>query len=266
MYKARAISKQAKEWVKALGEDQMGEAAESHQWVAVKAIKPTPHRRQQISSEIRIMKQLKQHPNIVHFISSHLHKEDNTVWIAMSWVEGKNLGRIVHDHIYKARRKSVSTPAFNEDETRKLAEMLFGALAVVHSMGCTHGDLHIGNIMVNQGVPMLIDFGEGNFMAEEMGKDVVKLAYALVECCVKPVLDADCCVPIPYKQYGSSQIEAMRKVLEMVADGKLEVPDGMRAFVKDILGGLQNTTTANDPLIQQHPFLSNREAGRALAK
>lgn len=275
IYKARPISKQAKEWVGVVHKDQTSgsvdveqpeKATDDYQWVAIKILNLTPDRRLRISREIKIMKRYKQHPNLVRLVSSHLHKKDNTVWIAVEWVEGQELGRIVDDHTREARKMKVSTPALDEGQTRKLAVLLFKTLAVPHSMGCTHEDIHTMNIMMKQDTPVLIDFGDGTFDAKKMGTDVLMLTYALVECCVKPVIDADCRGPIPLMQYDSNRIKAMRKVLGMVVDGEFEVPEGMRVFVKDILEGLKNTTTANDPLIQQHPFLTGREPSQVPVK
>ena len=121
--------------------------------------------------------------------------------------------------------------------------------------GVTHGDVHLGNVMINQQEPVLIDLSDGCFKANRMGRDIMMLTFALVECSVKPVMNAGHLGRIPLNKYDVDRKTAMKKVLEDVAKGGLEVPDGVRAFVRDIVSGLKNTN-ANDPLIRQHPFLN----------
>lgn len=269
VYKARPLSMQAKEMVKSLSEShapssvdekQIAKAAYSSQWVAVKVVEISSDKRHWVARELKIMRQLGKHPHLVSFISAHLHKKDNTVWIAMGWIDGKSLRHIVDEHADAARRKGKSTPAFDEDQTRRLAVSMFSALATLHSFGSTHGDIDVSNIMTSQGVPVLIDVGDGNFEAGEMGMDILMLTYALLECSVKPVMDVHYDGPIPLKHYDSNRREAIRRVLGMVARGRFGVPEGVRMFVKDIVKGVKDTTTANDPLIQGHPFLNNCEA------
>ena len=266
VYKALPLSTHAKEKVAALskketpegggGEKQVAKAAYSSQWVAVKVVEIESDNKNRIAKELRIMRQLGQHPHLVHFISAHMHRKDKAVWIAMGWIEGDNLGGIVDEHARVARSKRRSTPAFDEQQTRRLAVPLFDALAAVHSLGSTHGDIDVSNIMTSQGVPVLIDVGDGHFEPNQMGMDILMLTYALLECSVKPVMSVSYEGPIPLKHYDSDRRRAIKKVLSMVARGKFAVPEGMRAFVKDIVNGVKETTTANDPLILQHPFLN----------
>lgn len=273
VYRARPLSGRAKEMVDVLSKSHLPEnvsgkqtakAAYSSQWVAVKVLKIRSEKRHWIVRELKIMKQLGQHPHLVRFISAHLQRKDNTIWIAMGWIEGKNLGHIVDERADEAREKRRGSPAFDEDQTRGLAVSLFSALATLHALGSTHGDIDVSNVMMSQGVPVLIDVGDGSFEAERMGMDILMLAYALVECSVKPVMDVSYDGPIPLKHYDDDRRRAIRKVLEMVARGKFVVPEGVRTFVRDIVKGVKDKTTANDPLIQRHPFLNRSGDGGAM--
>ena len=156
VYKARPLSTQAKEMVKILSknhipgdvdEKQVAQATYSSEWVAVKVIEIKSDKKLWIARELKIMRQLGKHPHLVSFISAHLHKKNNTVWIAMGWIEGRSLRHIVDEHSEAARRKNKCTPVFDEDKTRKLAVSMFSALATLHSYGSTHGDIDVSNIM-----------------------------------------------------------------------------------------------------------------------
>lgn len=270
VYKAIPISKYAKEKVDALYKSQEWNSVREKrttktmdrpQWVALKILALKPHKKWWISRELKLSRLLKPHPHLVSFISSHLQTKDNTVWIALGWLEGKNLASIVNEHINEARSSGMIIPVFDEDQTRRLAVTLFDALGSLHSMGATHGDVHLGNVLMDKGIPLLIDISDGCFEPDEMGRDVVMLMYALLECSVKPVMNNGRLGRIDWKPHDNERSTAMRRVLEAVAAGEFEVPEGMRAFIKDVVEGAKETTTANDPLIQRHPFLNNCRTG-----
>ena len=259
VYIGTPISDKAKEMVNASGKNQ-APRTDSQPLVAIKILNLTPDRRLRISNEIKIMRLYKhRHPNLVNLVSAHLNKEENTVWIVTRWVKGAILKGIVDGHAAEGRKEKVCTPAFNEEGVRKLAATLFDSLQTLHSLGCSHGDIHPGNVLVNGETPVLIDCGDGTFENEGRRNDVLMLTYLLVECCVKPVMNTKHIGSIPWEDYDDDRLTGMRKVLEEVARGKFEMPEGMRTFVKDVIGVFREDITANDSIIKYHSFLNNYE-------
>ena len=128
VYKALPISKFAKERVDALYKNQATEsvngkqavnATNDQQYVALKIIdRVCREERYPILRELRLIRHMKRHSHLVSFVSSHLQNKDNTVWIALSWVEGDKLGDIVNGHMEEAERTGKSTPTFDEDQTK----------------------------------------------------------------------------------------------------------------------------------------------------
>jgi serine/threonine protein kinase len=92
-----------------------------------------------------------EHPNIVHvYRFGHV---DGYYYIAMSYVKGMDLGRILADY----RTNNEVMPL--KDVARVVSEVC-AALDYIHSRGIIHRDIKPGNIMVNEeGQAVLTDFG-----------------------------------------------------------------------------------------------------------
>ena len=263
VYKARPLSVLAKEKAGITcnspvsgieGDEQAEKSMHDSPYVAIKICEFKPEKYSQMANEIAVMRQLKLHPNLVRFVSAHLHNKDNTLWIAMGWIEGVSIRPSLVKHTEEARKKKERKPFLSEEQARQLVVPMFSALAAVHSVGVTHGDMHPGNLMQTQSGPMLIDVGRGSFKLQERYIDVLRLTYTLVECTVNPIMDATCTDPIHREQYHTDRKTAMRMIMKMIGNGEFEMPEGVRKFVKDIIEGFSETTSACDPLIVRIPF------------
>jgi len=87
------------------------------------------------------------HPNIVSIYD--IGEQDGMPYIAMEYVEGRNLNQIMHDE--------------NRPDTAVLARIIMqisNALEFAHGKGIVHRDLKPGNIMVQpKGMAKIMDFG-----------------------------------------------------------------------------------------------------------
>ena len=52
-----------------------------------------------------------------------------------------------------------ATPAFEQLDTAEVLRALESAVDYIHSLGLAHNDINPDNIMVKDGLPVLIDFG-----------------------------------------------------------------------------------------------------------
>lgn len=86
------------------------------------------------------------HPNIVKVLECF--ETNNTVYYAMDFINGDSL----EDYISKRGQ-------LNERETLCITDQILDALEHMHSKGMLHLDLKPSNIMMRQGIPILIDFG-----------------------------------------------------------------------------------------------------------
>lgn len=86
------------------------------------------------------------HPNIVKVLESF--ESNNTVYYVMDFIEGGSLDE------YIAQKGSLP-----EAETLRISYQILDALCYMHSKQMLHLDLKPSNIMLNHGMPILIDFG-----------------------------------------------------------------------------------------------------------
>lgn len=86
------------------------------------------------------------HPNIIKVLESF--ETNNTVYYAMDFIEGGSLDD------YIARKGHLS-----EKEMLEISNQILDALSYMHSKNMLHLDLKPGNVMMNRGKPVLIDFG-----------------------------------------------------------------------------------------------------------
>ncbi|MCB1049087.1 MAG: serine/threonine protein kinase [Acidobacteria bacterium] len=87
------------------------------------------------------------HPNIVSIYD--VGEQDKMPYIAMEYVEGRNLNQIIH-----------SQPRPDTMELAKIIMQVANALEFAHSKGIVHRDLKPGNIMVTpKGMAKIMDFG-----------------------------------------------------------------------------------------------------------
>jgi eukaryotic-like serine/threonine-protein kinase len=89
------------------------------------------------------------HPNIVETLAVNYDRPSNQHYIVMEFVEGGNLRDFLHI------RKKLQAP-----EVLKILEETTSALAYAFSMGATHRDMKLTNVLLSsQGVAKLVDFG-----------------------------------------------------------------------------------------------------------
>jgi eukaryotic-like serine/threonine-protein kinase len=117
--------------------------------VAVKILPPDyaadASRRSRFEREARAAAALN-HPNIVTVYDSGV--EAAAPWIAMEYVEGQTLRRLLQDGPLGA------------DQILGIAIPIADALAKAHASGVTHRDLKPENIMITaDGTPKILDFG-----------------------------------------------------------------------------------------------------------
>lgn len=97
--------------------------------------------------EARTMARMDKQPVIVS--AKDFFEANNTAYIVMEYVEGTTLKELVNQ---KGGRIPVN-------ELLDLMEPLFKALSTMHSMGLIHRDISPENLMLEQGVIRLLDFG-----------------------------------------------------------------------------------------------------------
>lgn len=85
------------------------------------------------------------HPHIIGYLGCRVHR-----------------GRITSlllERLDKTLLQYVKEPSFSQLDKIKLVEGLESAVAHLHSLGLAHNDINPTNIMIKDGMPVLIDFG-----------------------------------------------------------------------------------------------------------
>jgi len=85
------------------------------------------------------------HPNIIKYHGCHVKRGRITA--------------IVLERLDQTLMQYAPTPAFQELDKVKFIEALESAVNALHSLGFAHNDINPYNIMVKDGMPILIDFG-----------------------------------------------------------------------------------------------------------
>jgi len=87
------------------------------------------------------------HPNVVRALA-HGDLADGRPWLAMPWLDGDDL-----------RARLARKGALSIEEARAIVEPLADALHHVHAHDLVHRDVKAENVMLHDGVPVLVDFG-----------------------------------------------------------------------------------------------------------
>jgi serine/threonine protein kinase len=100
-----------------------------------------------VQQEIDLMAGLN-HPHIVQYIGSH--KTDDTLYIVMEFAEGGSLSDV---------QKQFGGDAFPEHLVAQYIYQVLQGLAYLHSQSIIHRDIKAANILLNNNVAKLADFG-----------------------------------------------------------------------------------------------------------
>ena len=140
--------------IRQIGEGGMGvvylaEDSRNGEQVALKVLGPAvasdPSARQRLAREVETMRRVKN-----RFVAEILaaDTEGPSPYIVTRYVDGQSLEEAVH------RSGPLTGMALDT-----LAEGLAEALTAIHAAGIVHRDLKPGNVMLDKGRPVLIDFG-----------------------------------------------------------------------------------------------------------
>lgn len=100
-----------------------------------------------VLEETLIMEQISKspHPNIIHYHGCRVHRGRITV--------------IVLERLDKTLAQYVDEPEFAHLDKGRFMEALESGIAYLHGLGLAHNDINPHNIMVRDGMPVVIDFG-----------------------------------------------------------------------------------------------------------
>lgn len=100
-----------------------------------------------VLEETLIMEQISKtpHPNIIHYHGCRVHR-------------GRITG-VVLERLDKTLAQYVDEPEFAHLDKGRFMEALESVIAYLHGLGLAHNDINPHNIMVRDGMPVVIDFG-----------------------------------------------------------------------------------------------------------
>ncbi|BAU12178.1 serine/threonine protein kinase [Leptolyngbya sp. NIES-3755] len=110
-----------------------------------------PKARELFNREAKILHQIK-HPQIPEF--SAFFEEDERLFLVQQFIEGETYAKLLYQRLDHNQ-------VFSEAEVVQLFKALLPVLSTVHDQGILHRDISIDNMMLSNGMPVLIDFGVG---------------------------------------------------------------------------------------------------------
>ena len=165
-----------------IGRGGMGVVYEAYQEsldrrVALKVLAPhlaaSPHRVERFRREAAASARLR-HPGIVPVFE--VGAEDGTFWYAMEFVDGPSLGQILEHTRQASDAEDGQLPSLGivpgsslPAEAAELIAQVAEALEHAHQNGVIHRDVKPQNILVRDGVALLVDFG----LAKDLDKDSI---------------------------------------------------------------------------------------------
>ncbi|KAI1286591.1 kinase-like domain-containing protein [Xylaria venustula] len=101
----------------------------------------------EVLHETLIMEQISMtpHPNIITYLGCHVKRGRITA--------------IVLEHLNQTLTQFSWTPAFHQLDHEAFIKAVESAVYHIHSLGLAHNDINPDNIMIRDGMPVLIDFG-----------------------------------------------------------------------------------------------------------
>ncbi len=104
------------------------------------------------------------HPNIVEVVTTNVEKKTGQYYIVMEFVEGGNL------------REMLAIRQLSVLECVKILEDCAAGLTYAHSIGITHRDMKLTNVLVSSlGTAKLVDFGLAKIVSSLAGHDEEKV-------------------------------------------------------------------------------------------
>jgi serine/threonine protein kinase len=119
-------------------------------------MKGTPYIPKAILDETLIMEQISAsaHPNIITYHGCRLRRGRITA--------------LLFERLPQTLSQYISTPAFQQLDKVAFVNALESAVNYLHSLGLAHNDINPDNIMLRDGVPVLIDFGSCAVVGERL--------------------------------------------------------------------------------------------------
>ncbi|GMH88108.1 hypothetical protein TrST_g6159 [Triparma strigata] len=113
-----------------------------------------------VASEVNILETLsKGHPNCVSLLASHTPPAPSSSLLVFPFLP-KNLRRLINDTRPASRDTNIeSVPELDMREVRRLALEVARTLEYIHSMNIAHLDIKPDNLLMDNGRPLLTDFG-----------------------------------------------------------------------------------------------------------
>jgi hypothetical protein len=97
-------------------------------------------RSQQMIDEVYVLKQSRQHRNIVHYIDSFFVNED--IWLVMDYMEGGSLADLINTSF-------ATNNMLTEGQIAAVSQEIANGLVFLHRNGVTHRDIKSDNILLD---------------------------------------------------------------------------------------------------------------------
>ncbi|RIB05339.1 kinase-like domain-containing protein [Gigaspora rosea] len=151
----------------------------------------------QFKREIKVLYKVK-HPNIIEFYGASKDQLTGNFMMVLQFANGGNLQEYLQTKI-NANQYKISW-----NELIKIAKEITSGLDYLHSKKIIHQDLHSMNVLLNDGVALITDFGVSKQL-----DDSSKISSAS-DCHGRPAyIEPKCCIDSNYKRNEKSDIYSL---------------------------------------------------------